>query len=571
MRGGFALVELLLAAALGGLILAAAAALLGSQTRAAASLVARGRAAEALRVPLVVTAAELAPLVPATDLEVEPRILRLRAFRGGGPTCYSGSGEGLVRYRGLRDPEPEKDSVLVIGSGGERALPLLASAPVPGGCAELPGERTFRWTVPPSEDPAGHLLIFERGSYHLEERAFRYLRGAAGRQPLTEEALVTSASGFRWGTPGAGSAVLVEVRAEVPSGHGNVPVSRRARARLPLLNGSPAGRRRRGLPGGPRRGTEPGGGRRPIAGDTRGGASGRRAPGFVLPAVLLVVLLLATMLPALHWSATQAALLGRTRMATLRARLGARSAIDALRSGWTPGGADPVPPVAQGALPGGVSYLASVESLAGGLRLVSAHAVVGAPEAPTAEARLGRLLLVPDLVSALSDMTAGLLVVAGDPLPGGWPSWERLRVLADAVVEGEVSAHPVELAGACDPSVPTNWGAPGSPDEPCGNHHPLVYADGNLVLAEGAGQGVLLVEGDLTVRAGARFQGLVVVGGALTVEAGAALVGGARVGGEVLDGAPEDDAAVRDLSVRSSPGLAGPFESPARSWIPVFQ
>jgi hypothetical protein len=40
------------------------------------------------------------------------------------------------------------------------------------------------------------MLIFESGSYHLSSRALRYRIGAAGRQPLTAEALHLPGSRF---------------------------------------------------------------------------------------------------------------------------------------------------------------------------------------------------------------------------------------------------------------------------------------------------------------------------------------------------------------------------------------
>jgi hypothetical protein len=36
--------------------------------------------------------------------------------------------------------------------------------------------------------------VFERGSYHLEDRAIRYRLGEAGRQPLTAERLESGSS-----------------------------------------------------------------------------------------------------------------------------------------------------------------------------------------------------------------------------------------------------------------------------------------------------------------------------------------------------------------------------------------
>ena len=49
-------------------------------------------------------------------------------------------------------------------------------------------------------------------------------------------------------------------------------------------------------------------------------------------------------------------------------------------------------------------------------------------------------------------------------------------------------------------SVATNWGAPTVKTSPCFNYFPIIYHYGRPQLSgSGAGQGILLVEGNLTV------------------------------------------------------------------------
>jgi hypothetical protein len=85
---------------------------------------------------------------------------------------------------------------------------------------------------------------------------------------------------------------------------------------------------------------------------------------------------------------------------------------------------------------------------------------------------------------------------------------------------------------------PSNWGDPERPWRPCGQHFALRKSVGSLRVTGGAGQGVLVVDGDLALDAGARFYGLVIASGALRVESGGELVGMALTtgGGDIAGG-----------------------------------
>jgi hypothetical protein len=104
---------------------------------------------------------------------------------------------------------------------------------------------------------------------------------------------------------------------------------------------------------------------------------------------------------------------------------------------------------------------------------------------------------------------------------------------AEIGVAGPGTPGPVELLGACAADEPWGWGDPDGPTRPCGPHLPLRAASGDLLVDGGVGQGMLVVDGDLTLRAGARYYGLVLVTGALRLEGSATLAGMAIA----LDGA----------------------------------
>lgn len=127
-RAGFSLVELLATLVLGGLVSAAVAGTLSSAERLARAHEARVAAAEALRVASVLLSRELRVVDPAEDLAMlSAHSLRLRAFRGTAVVCGVAGGAVRVRYRGLRQPNPAKDSVLALDGDG-RAQPLALEA-----------------------------------------------------------------------------------------------------------------------------------------------------------------------------------------------------------------------------------------------------------------------------------------------------------------------------------------------------------------------------------------------------------------------------------------------------------
>lgn len=126
--------------------------------------------------------------------------LALRAFRGFAVVCPGrpGAAELIVSSRGTRQADAAKDSAVVFTDRGE--VLVRAVAQTEAGMGACPGRETEawdRWTL--SEPTAGQVILvryFERGSYHLSGGAFRYRRGAAGRQPLTPEVLRTPESRF---------------------------------------------------------------------------------------------------------------------------------------------------------------------------------------------------------------------------------------------------------------------------------------------------------------------------------------------------------------------------------------
>ena len=71
----------------------------------------------------------------------------------------------------------------------------------------------------------------------------------------------------------------------------------------------------------------------------------------------------------------------------------------------------------------------------------------------------------------------------------------------------------------CDRSITSNWGDPthSYPDPQCRSYFPIIHVTGDLKLTGGAGQGILLIDGNLDASGGVNFYGPVIVKGALKI------------------------------------------------------
>jgi hypothetical protein len=133
---------------------------------------------------------------------------------------------------------------------------------------------------------------------------------------------------------------------------------------------------------------------------------------------------------------------------------------------------------------------------------------------------------------------SALLPVATVPAPGapalGLLDFDALLALPSVTVTGSGTPAPSEAWGVCLVDGPWNWGDPDQPRRPCGSHLVLRRASGDLRVDGGVGQGVLIVDGGLTLDGGARFFGLVIASGDLRLEGGARLEGMALVSGGLV-------------------------------------
>ncbi|MDZ7779154.1 MAG: hypothetical protein U5R14_04335 [Gemmatimonadota bacterium] len=190
-QAGVTVVEALVSLLLGlGLVQASLA--VGARVRVAhAELLGRAEVLASARLTGALLRSETGVALRGRDWELHDDALRLRAFRGTALVCPEGSGADTLdaAYVGYRAPDPTKDSVVVLYQDGSRVVRGLEG--VGSGVAECMGEALSRRTtlVLSESVPTGAVVarVFERGAYSVADAAFRYRRGAAGRQPLTPE------------------------------------------------------------------------------------------------------------------------------------------------------------------------------------------------------------------------------------------------------------------------------------------------------------------------------------------------------------------------------------------------
>lgn len=212
-RRGQLLLEMLVALTLGVVVLASLAAVVTAAIRWNQLLIARGEGLEVGRTVWLVLREELGSERMDRDWTLDDDgVLSLRAFRGFGRVCAAEDDGWIVAYRGRREPDIGKDSLLVLGTDGRwrpYALGSVESRAAAAGC-ELDGrDVALRISWGAAGEPGPLVVrVFERGSYHLADRAFRYRSGAGGRQPLTSERVAGSS---RFDVEGRGLRVTLDL------------------------------------------------------------------------------------------------------------------------------------------------------------------------------------------------------------------------------------------------------------------------------------------------------------------------------------------------------------------------
>lgn len=157
-----------------------------------------------------------------------------------------------------------------------------------------------------------------------------------------------------------------------------------------------------------------------------------------------------------------------------------------------------------------------------------------------------------------------------DPPPGLDPSGPELAPALATLSPRPGMVVPRPLAGPDGCIADSrNWGSP-DPGHACYTARPFIHVPGSLTMSGGEGHGILVVEGDLRLAAGARFAGIIVVRGQLIIEDGSRVHGAVRADRvRILDGRVQRDGCMIQDVLRA-PALDRAFRPRGRWWVPVF-
>jgi hypothetical protein len=114
----------------------------------------------------------------------------------------------------------------------------------------------------------------------------------------------------------------------------------------------------------------------------------------------------------------------------------------------------------------------------------------------------------------------------------GGTTYNELAAAATITLPGGTYSPAPVLIGSpavCNPTS-NNWGDGNNPTAPCGARFPIVHLQGNSVILNGQGQGIILADGDLTFGGTFAFYGVIIVRGAFKTQAG----GNPKVYGAVM-------------------------------------
>jgi len=102
-------------------------------------------------------------------------------------------------------------------------------------------------------------------------------------------------------------------------------------------------------------------------------------------------------------------------------------------------------------------------------------------------------------------------------------TYDDLAALATVQLSpGTYKTNPNVSGGVCDKTDLANWGDGLNPAGTCGSYFPIVHVAGDVTLNGDQGQGILLVDGDLSVQGSYQYYGIVIVKGSLKTAGGGA-------------------------------------------------
>ena len=156
---------------------------------------------------------------------------------------------------------------------------------------------------------------------------------------------------------------------------------------------------------------------------------------------------------------------------------------------------------------------------------------------------------------------------------------ELMAMATHILPGGSYTPEPSFNGTACNTADRENWGDPRTQND-CFGYFPVIYVRGNLTLGGGGlGQGILVVEGDLSITGRFEFYGIVIVGGVFNNNRGS---GNAEIHGTLLtknNADIEDNSEFRgtpvlqfstctvERAIQENDALARLFPVQKRSWV----
>jgi hypothetical protein len=156
--------------------------------------------------------------------------------------------------------------------------------------------------------------------------------------------------------------------------------------------------------------------------------------------------------------------------------------------------------------------------------------------------------------------------------------WNTLTGMANKTYSSGATINglaPSVSGSDCNTADQSNWGDPLHTTTLCQSYFPIIHALGDLKITGGEGQGILLVEGDLSVQGGAEFYGPVIVRGSLkTAGTGGHFNGGVMAANVDLEQSTLLGNAVVNFSScalsRALAGTATPVFVARRAWTELY-
>ena len=163
----------------------------------------------------------------------------------------------------------------------------------------------------------------------------------------------------------------------------------------------------------------------------------------------------------------------------------------------------------------------------------------------------------------------------------GGLTWADLVTMADKSVNGTLTGvAPSFLNGACKTNDNKNWGDPArnllTPGV-CESYFPIIYAPGDLAINGNVGQGILLVNGNLSIQGNFTFYGPVISRGTVKLTGTGNHINGSVLAANVVDSTTTStltgNSAIQYSRCANNMALqrtAMPVKSPQRSWAELF-